>query len=124
MFASLLGNTRSVGSDKGYYGYDQDTTGVVIGGAYDNGYLSSIGGYFGYTKADTEFDKAKASSESEGIHLGVIGRYSPEGNADPSFSFYGDAGYSHYTVDTRRRVGGNVQGYFKQNAFTAGLGTA
>lgn len=121
VFGGYFGNFRNVDGDKGFYGYDQETHGALIGASYDFGYANSVGIYAGVTDGKLDMDQIKSSTDSEGLHVGVMGRFSPDGNFDPNYTIYLDAGYASYSNDINRKLNGyKATGSFDQDAFTIG----
>ena len=123
VWGGYAGNFRKVDTTGGYFGYDQDTSGALLGVTYDFGPQGSVGAFAAYTSNKIDFNSVKSSNESDGFHFGVMGRWSPLDRVDPNFSIYADAGYALFQNDGERRLGGRkTKGSFDQNLYTLGLG--
>ena len=123
IWGGYAGAFREIDSSGGYFGHDQNTSAAVLGMTYDFGPQGSVGFFAAYTSSEAKFGRLRSINESDGYHLGIMGRLSPYALTDPNFSLYADAGYAHFQNKGHRYAGGSkVKGKFDQNVYTLGLG--
>lgn len=124
LWAAYVGNFQTVDKSKGYYGYDNNTNGGMIGISFEVDPAATIGFYGGATTGELKYDRIKSKVESNGVHLGAVARVNPYLDTDPGLSLYANVGYSQYDNDGSRNLGAanKVKSSYDQTLWTLAVG--
>jgi hypothetical protein len=117
----LAGFSDRIDSHDRYRGYRADTDGFLIGFTRESD-SGGAGAYFGHTRGKTKTSLTTGRIESEGYHLGLLGKIAPWKSL-PQLILTGEAGVSRYTNEAKRHVGlGGIRADFDQRIVGLGLG--
>jgi outer membrane autotransporter protein len=126
-FGGYLHGRRTQDKNKGYSGYDFDTDGILLGTTADLNRDFNLSLYAALTESDTDYDDIAAKVESNGAHLGAIGRYRVPLAENREARLSGWLAYSHLANDAERHTcaGASLtKSSYDQNVFGAGAQAA
>ncbi|MDR2678306.1 MAG: autotransporter domain-containing protein, partial [Zoogloeaceae bacterium] len=124
-FGGYLRNTRDQSGRDGYAGYDFDADGLVLGVSSDIGHDVELAVFAGATRGETDYRHLSARVETDGLHLGMLGRYSHALSQASTLRFSGHVDYSRLENDARRYTSAaKTTGEYRQNLYGIGLEAA
>ena len=125
LFGGYLYSRYSQDNRGGYYGFDTNTSGVMMGVATDLSPRFTLAGYAAWDTGNTDYDGIDAAIETQGLHAGLIGRHTRPLTPTTDLRLTGNAAYSHFDNKAKRTIlSQRTGGSYDQTIWSGGLEAA